>query len=93
MSTRYWVVTGTERTGNEKLPAASVTCTLLTLTKPCVYGNGLACSTTWRFALFVPVSWPASTVGAPGATGFGAAARVTPSGWRFVLNVRSAPNV
>ena len=67
--------------------------TLVVLTKPCVYGNGLDCSTTWRLALPVPVSVPPSTVGLPNGTGFGVAASVSPSGWGLVLNVRSAPRV
>ena len=56
-----------------------------------MYGNGLLCSTTSRFALLVPVSWPASVVAPPGAIGFGFAASVTPSGCGRVLNVRRAP--
>jgi hypothetical protein len=51
----------------------------------------LLCSTTSRPALFVPVSWPASVVEAPGAIGFGLAASETPSGWRRVVNVRHPP--
>jgi hypothetical protein len=85
------VFSGTLSSGNEKLPAASVTCTLDAFWKPCVYGNGLLWSTTWRFALPVPVSWPASVTGLPNATGLGVAASDTPSGWGLVLNVRSAP--
>ena len=45
-------------TGNEKLPSASVTCGLPTARSPAVNGNALPSSTTWRPALFVPVSWP-----------------------------------
>ena len=66
ITTRNCVVTGTESTANEKLPAPSVTCALPALTKPCVYGNGLLWSTTSRLALLVPVSWPASVDGAAG---------------------------
>jgi hypothetical protein len=39
--------------------------------------------------LFVPVSWPVSTVGAFGATAAGVATSVTPSGCLRVRNVWS----
>ena len=42
--------------------------------KPCVYGNGLLCSTICRSALPVPDSVPAISVRPPGRTGFGVAA-------------------
>jgi hypothetical protein len=60
--------------------------------KPCVYGNGLGCSTMiCRPALPVPVSVPASTVGMPNPTGLGVAAMLSPSGWARVRKLRSAP--
>ena len=93
MSTRYCVLTGTDSSGNANWPCGPVSWTFVVLTKPCVYGNGLDCSTTWRLALPVPVSAPASTVGLPNGTGFGVAPSVSPSGWCLVLNVRSAPRV
>src|SRR4051812_27616595 len=67
--TLYCVFTFTARMGNAKLPLASVTWLLATGRKPCVYGHGLACRTTWRLALPVPLSVPASTVGRPTRTG------------------------
>ena len=89
ITTRYCVVTGTaarerevaRRIGDLRIAAGSEALRV---------GNGLPCSTTSRFALFVPVSWPASVVAPPGAIGR-IAARVTPSGCRLVLKVRSAP--
>ena len=56
-----------------------------------MYGNGLLCSTIWRSALPVPDSVPAISVRPPGRTGFWVAASESPSGWRWVVNVRSAP--
>jgi hypothetical protein len=91
--TRNCVVTGTGMALNVKLPAASVSTVLPTVANPVVYGYALLCSCTWRFALFVPVSWPARTVSPPGATEAGVAASVTPRGWTLVLNVRSRPAV
>ena len=93
ISTRNCVVTPTGMALNVKLPAASVMTVLPTVANPVVYGNALLCSWTWRLALFVPVSWPLSTVRPPGATEPGVATSVTPSGWTRVLNVRSLPNV
>jgi hypothetical protein len=86
-------VTPTGTALNVKLPAASVRTVFPTVAKPVVYGYALLCSWTWRPALFVPVSWPLSTVTPPGATELGVATSVTPSGWIFVLNVRSPPAV
>ena len=94
ISTRYCVLTATDRIGNEKPPVAFVTCSLLTFWKPAVYGHGLACRTIRRPALPVPVSVPASVVAESLAlTGFGVAASETPSGWRRVVNERRSPSV
>src|SRR5204863_1410358 len=90
---RYWVLTGTDSSGNPNCPCGPVSWTFVVLTKPCVYGNGLDCSTTWRLALPVPDSVPASNVGLPNGTGFGVAPSVSPSGWFLDLNLRSAPRV
>ena len=57
-------------------------------------GHALACRTTLRPALLVPVSVPNSVVAELAAlTGFGVAASVTPSGWRRVVNERRLPSV
>jgi hypothetical protein len=87
------VVTPTGSELNVKLPAASVSTVLPTVANPAVYGYALLCSWTWRAALFVPVSVPVIVVSPPGATVDGVATSETPSGWIFVLNVRSEPAV
>ena len=59
--TRYCVVSGTESTVNEKLPAASVSWALATLENPEVNGNGFCCSCTARPVLpvLVALAWVA----------------------------------
>ena len=93
ITTRNWVLTPTDSSGNEKPPVALVTCWLAAFWKPRVYGHELDCRTTLRPALPVPVSVPASVrrrVG--GLTGFGVAASETPSGCLRVVNERRLPS-
>jgi hypothetical protein len=92
--TRNCMFTATDSSGNEKCPLASVTCSLVTFWKPAVYGHQLACRTTLRPALPVPLRVPDSVVPESAAlTGFGLAASVTPSGCLRVLNERRLPSV
>ena len=48
ISTRNWVFEGSPSSGNANWPWALITCALVALTKPWVYGNGLLCRTTVR---------------------------------------------